>query len=546
MPLAAGRYPSGCAARTAGNDQPDGENVQRFLNSPAPAPWPSTGRLDRRSLLAAFGAASIAAAVPGRACAALPGAGKRRVIVLGAGIAGLVAARELERAGHEAIVLEALERVGGWVWTVRGGDRFSDTAGVEQQVRFSPGLYQNAGAARIPSHHDAILGLCRDLGVPLEVLVNSSRSAFLGGAAGQDALRLRQAANDLRGHLSELLETALRKGSFDTELSGPTRTALARFLTTYGDLDPAGHFRGTARSGLARVPGAFDEVQQAVAPRTLDDLLANPNLAGLLFEEDVLMQATMLAPRGGMDAIPRALARSLRRPVTRGARVTRIRREGSGVRVVWRDPRGGEHAAVADAAIITIPLSVLAGIDADFSAPVRRAIAGARYSAAIKVAFESAPFWEAQQIYGGLSFTGGDTGIIWYPSDRFQAPRQVLLAAYASRDGARTLGARSLSDQVAAARAAVERIHPGHGPDLINPVVIDWARQPFSQGPWIEWDQDGNDPAAFRLLNQNDGPFLFAGSHLSQYSGHWQEGAVLSARRAVAALTTAADQQIST
>lgn len=500
---------------------------------------------DRRAVLAALGAAGVAAALPVPTLAGAPAPGKRKVVVLGAGIAGLVAAWELEKAGHEVVVLEALERIGGRVWTVRGGDRFTDTLGTEHQVRFSSGLYQNAGAARIPSHHDGVLGICRDLGVPLEVLVNASRSTFLAGTNGAEPLRLRQAAHDLRGHLADLLESALRKGSLDAELDQPVRTALAKFLTAYGDLDPSGRFVGTMRSGFTRVPGAFDEVQKPIAPRTLAELLANPNLTGILWDDDITQQATMLAPKGGMDRIPLALNRALRRPVLRGAAVTQIRRSGNGVRVVWRDKGGRERAEVADLAIITIPISVLAGIQNDFSASVSQAIASVRYSSAIKVAFESRPFWEQQQIYGGLSFPGADAGVLWYPSDRFNAPRQVLLATYASREAGRALGAKPLAEQIEFARSAVERIHPGKGRELFNPVVMDWNRQPFSLGPWIEWDQDGNEESAFRLLNQPDGPFLFAGSHLSQYSGHWQEGGVLSARRAVAAII-ASTQKAST
>lgn len=500
-----------------------------------------TGDLSRRHLLRAIGVVGVAAAMPLPALSKPLAAGDRgavrSVVILGAGITGLVAARELEARGVPITVLEGNTRVGGRVWTVRGGDRFTDTDGVEQQVTFSPGLYQNAGAARLPSHHQGVLGLARELDVRLEPLVNSSRSAFLGDPAGQ--IRIRQAANDLRGHLSELLATALAKGTLDLELPEATRKALARFLTAYGDLDPSGRFRGTARSGLSRLPGAFDEVQQAVAPRTLDALLANPNLAAILYEEDITQQATMLAPTGGMDQIPKALAASLKTPVTINAVVKAIRRTAQGVRIEWSDAQGRLRASEASHAIITIPLAVLSRIDSDFSPAVKAALSGLVHPQSVKVAFESAPFWEQDQIYGGLSFVGGETQLIWYPSDRFQQARQVLLAAYASREAGRVFAARPIDQQVALARAAVEQVHPSHGRDLINPVVINWGKQPFARAPWIEWELDHNDPAAIRLLNQPDGPFRFAGSHLSQYSGHWQEGAVLSARRAVAALVPA-------
>src|SRR5439155_20375843 len=82
----------------------------------------------------------------------------RSVVILGAGIAGLVSAYELKRAGYHVTVLEARDRIGGRSWTVRGGDRIVQTGRPDQHASFDPGLYFNAGPARIPSTHRAILG----------------------------------------------------------------------------------------------------------------------------------------------------------------------------------------------------------------------------------------------------------------------------------------------------------------------------------------------------------------------------------------------------
>src|SRR6185503_9488817 len=60
-----------------------------------------------------------------------PGGG-RKVVVLGAGIAGLVSAYELRKAGWDVTVLEARDRVGGRSWTVRGGDRIVQTGRPDQ------------------------------------------------------------------------------------------------------------------------------------------------------------------------------------------------------------------------------------------------------------------------------------------------------------------------------------------------------------------------------------------------------------------------------
>jgi monoamine oxidase len=495
---------------------------------------------NRRDFLGAFGGALAAGVVStSPALGALPSG--RRVVVIGAGVAGLVAAYEIEKQGGEAIVLEARQRVGGRAWTLRGGDTVSHIGEDDQTVGFSPGLYLNAGPARIPSHHDQYLGLTRELDVPIEVLVNSSRSDYLldpaqSGTSGR--LRLRQAGNDLRGHLSALLEKALRKGALDQEIDAVTRGKLVSFLKLYGDLADDGSYQGSQRSGLAQVPGATVEQAIAVPPVSLDALLANAQLSMILFEENVLMQPTMFQPVGGMDRLPVALAKALRTPVRLGAEVREIRRNGSGVRIVIRDARTGTTETVtADHAIITTPLPILARTPSDFSPAVRKAIASVRYTDSIKIGFESAPFWEAEQIYGGISFVGGETALVWYPSGQFQQKRQVLLAAYSSREQAALLAVHPRAEQIAIARAAVDRLHPGHGRDLSNGVQVHWGRIPFNEGPWIEWEDPGNDHRAADVINAGDGPFLFAGSHLSAYSGHWQEGAILSARRAVSLLS---------
>lgn len=103
----------------------------------------------------------------------------RHVVVLGAGIAGLTAAYELEQAGFLVTLLEARDRVGGRAWTVRAADRIEMIGEADQVARFSDGIYFNAGPARIPSFHQGLLGYARKFGVPMEVEVNSSRSAYI-------------------------------------------------------------------------------------------------------------------------------------------------------------------------------------------------------------------------------------------------------------------------------------------------------------------------------------------------------------------------------
>src|SRR5271165_3536707 len=121
-----------------------------------------------------------------------------KVVVLGAGVAGLSAAYELGKAGYDVTVLEARDRVGGRNWTIRSGTKLDMTDGSRQVCGFDADLYWNCGPARVPSHHQAVLGYCRELGVPLEVEVNSSRGARLLNPTANEGkpIELRQAVND--------------------------------------------------------------------------------------------------------------------------------------------------------------------------------------------------------------------------------------------------------------------------------------------------------------------------------------------------------------
>ena len=144
----------------------------------------------------------------------------KKVIILGGGIAGLVAAYELRKAGFECTILEARNRPGGRNWTIRDGSKVEFTDGTVQSCDWQNGGYFNAGPARIPSIHTHLLGYCRELGVPLEVEVNTSRSALMQADVlnGGKAVEQRQVIHDTRGYLAELLAKAINKHTLDDEL----------------------------------------------------------------------------------------------------------------------------------------------------------------------------------------------------------------------------------------------------------------------------------------------------------------------------------------
>src|SRR6476659_4573200 len=165
----------------------------------------------------------------------------RSVVILGAGIAGLVSAYELQRAGYRVTVLEARDRVGGRAWTIRGGDRIVQTGRPDQLARFGKGLYFNAGAARIPSTHRLILSYARRFGVQLEPFINVNRNA--GWDFGGKVHPERRMVEDMRGHLAELLAKAIDRKALDGIVSKEEIAAVRQFLAPYASVGADGIYK---------------------------------------------------------------------------------------------------------------------------------------------------------------------------------------------------------------------------------------------------------------------------------------------------------------
>ncbi|MBV6287745.1 flavin monoamine oxidase family protein [Pseudomonas aegrilactucae] len=467
----------------------------------------------------------------------------KRVLIVGGGISGLVSAYELRKAGFEVKVLEARERIGGRVWTLRNGDRIEHDNASAQTVAFDDGLFFNAGAARLPSHHLTILGYCRELGVELEVLVNSSRNALAQPDLSQPPLLLRQAVNDTRGHLSELLARSVNRHSLDQELSGDERKALLDFLKVYGDLNEQQQYRGSVRSGYTRFAGAGDQTPINRSPVELKRLLDSNLLLPLVFDEIPEFSSTMFQPKGGMDQIPKAFYRQVKDAVQLNAEVLSLRTSDNASQVVWRDRKTGrQHTESADYAVVALPLPLLQRLDTNFTVDFKQALGKAKGDTANKVAWQSPRFWETDfQIYGGLSYINHEARTLWYPSDRLNSAQGVLVATYNTGEVAQGFAAKSHTAQFASSRAAVESLHPGHAHKLGRPLAINWGHVPFSESPWIVHDEVAQ--PAYDTLNQPQGRTWLASDALAHGGvGIWQNSAAESARRVVGLITRHATQ----
>ena len=474
----------------------------------------------------------------------------RSVVILGAGIAGLVSAYELGQAGYRVILLEARDRIGGRSWTIRGGDRIVQAGRPDQIAGFASPLYFNAGAARIPSSHRVILGYARRFGVALEPFVNSNRNA--GWDFGGKVYPERRRVEDMRGLLAELLAKAIDQHALDGQIGSDELRIVREFLVPYGSLDGKGNYRPSGASGYAIEGGGYGNSPVALPALGFADLAPSRSI-GLpyLFEHLSDMQATMVQPVGGMDRIAHAIYRQLRTRARLGAKVIAIRRSGAGVRI---EHGPGSQTTQADYCICTLPLPVLGRIPSDFSSAKKNAIASApAYLQSVKVAFEAPRFWEADDnIFGGLAWTDRLNENVIYPANDFGSATGVLVAAYCSGwtrlENPDAFARLSHADRFRISRESVEALHPGRSHLLAKGSTVAWGLTPFSEGVSAMWSNglDGSQPrpASYLELLRPEGPIVFAGEHLS-YQGAWQEGAALSAHEAVKLIDLLARQAAS-
>lgn len=468
------------------------------------------------------------------------------VLVLGAGLAGMVAAYELRKAGYKVTVLEYREKAGGRCWTIRGGDTYTELGGFKQDCQFDKDLYLNPGPWRVPYHHHAVLHYAKEFGVQMQPFNQVNHNAYLHSteAFGGKPQRYRTINADFNGHVAELLAKSTNQGGLDQAVSKEDREKLLEALKAWGALDKNyGYVKGedtSERRGYQTDPGG-GQMPLAIPsePIGLSDIVQSGLWKSLSVGNLYEFQSAIFQPVGGMDMIAKGFEREVGDLIKYNVKVTEIDQDDKGVKVTYVDAKDGGAAQVlaADWCICTIPFSVLSQIKTKVSQPMQEAIYALPYAASVKVGLQfKRRFWEEDElIYGGISFTNLPNTLISYPStDFFSKGKGVLLGAYSWGAWAMQFTSLPPEERIKKALEYGAQIHPQYKEEFENGVSVGWHRVPWTMGCYGTWTEDSREKH-YKAASTIDGRIAMAGEHIS-YIPAWQEGAVLSGLDAISRL----------
>ena len=481
-------------------------------------------KISRRSVLK-LGAWAAAASVfaPTKvltADAAAPAAHgpRKKIIVVGAGLSGLVAAFELRRLGHAVTVLEARTRPGGRVWSLH--------------EPFSDGLYVEVGAARIPDNHDLTLRYVRQFGLPLTPFypAKGDRMYSIAGkriragvdgefVTGEAPLRFKPDEKPLKQW--PLLEKYL--GGALAELGDPWKLDYTSSV--------AKKFDSVTTAQYLRQQGASDGANELLSwPwSTIDDDRTSLlwNLREIAYESSETTRSKIV---GGNDQLPKAFAATMKDAIHYGAPVIRLEQDERAVRAIVK--RGGAiETFEGDELLCTIPFPALRGIETQpaFSAAKRRAIDELLYDWVVRSTLQSRTrYWERDGFNG---FGHSDTPQqFWHFTHDQPGPRGLLVSFFSGSTG------EKVGDMEPEARqrfitAEMQRAHPGLEPNLETMFVHVWHKDPWTQGAFA-LPAPGQMTGICVGAETPEGRIHFAGEHLSHFSG-WMQGALASGLRAV-------------
>ncbi len=483
----------------------------------------------RRSFLstAGWGLASLALSRAGWAATSrgLLERGSRpgRVLVLGAGLAGLAAAWELVEAGHDVTILEARSVPGGRVLTLR--------------EPFADGLYAEAGGMVLNERYRHLRRYLRIFGL---------EASTLGGAPGLGSVYyLRGERLVVAGSAKVAWPYRLKDDERGLGPAGLFERYALDMVETFGDpsapdwsIEPLLGYDKLSFGDFLRSRGASDEAV-ALLRSTLwfgAGIERGSALSIFLGQIALFHQAgPFQVVAGGNDGLPRAMASELRRRIRYGTPVRSIRERDDGVAVICGRTGGDEPRSFsADRVICTVPLPVLGRIEVDPVLPpeMREACTRLRYLEVLRMfAQMRRQYWLEHGVAGPAETDLSIGQVQQHPLTRPGGVEdRAILEGHLRGGQVSPVAPLAEPERLELLLEGLEKVHPGARDNFEGGVTKAWVDDPWSGGGF-SWYGPGEVSRWLPVVARSRGRIHFAGEHTSAINAT-MEGALASGVRA--------------
>ena len=452
-------------------------------------------------------------------------ANAKRIIIIGAGLAGLSAAYGLTQAGHDVMMLEARSRPGGRVFTLRDP--------------FAEGVYAEAGATRIPNHHHFTLKYVRLFNLPLARFepanlrsVYHARGKRIEVTPGRKIewpynLTAEERALGLNGLRQKLVGSMLSEIGDVTDPKWPS----SELLKKYDHMN---------RSDFWRSRGASSEAIALLSLGGIDDRVESWSTLFMLRNQALNRERKeYFKIKGGNDLLPKAFATRLSENIQYNSQVVRMEQNTEQVRVIF-DRAGQHHALAADYLICAVPFSVQRNIESSpaLSIEKQRAIEQLSYLSGSKIFLQSKKRFWLEDGLSGFATTDLPIREVWDMTHNQPGTRGIL-QAYPISLHSRNVTRMSENERINFALAQVELIYPSIRQHFEGGVTKCWDEDQWARGA-SSYYKPGEFSSLLPYVARPEGRIYFAGEHTSVLIDGWMQGALESGNRVAREVNDAA------